>query len=149
MVRWLYSGDLEDPSVEFDVAPLTNFLSLRAFERERRRVEMLQASVLEKQRLRREVALYRFLEAERQAARERAEAEERARREEEERQRAEAAARAERERAEAEAREAEAAARRAEEAPPALTVPPVQELIAPGGAPLESPVFQSLPGVEQ
>ncbi|WP_395516004.1 AsmA family protein [Pseudorhizobium flavum] len=149
MVRWLYSGDLENPSVDFDVAPLTNFLSLRAFERERRRVEMLQASVLEKQRLRREVALYRFLEAERQAARERAEAEERARREEEERQRAEAAARAERERAEAEAREAEAAARRAEEAPPALTVPPVQELIAPGGAPLESPVFQSLPGVEQ
>ena len=140
-VRWLYSGSLDEPSVVFDVAPLTNFLSLRAFERERRRVEMLQAGVLEKQRLRREVTLYRFLAAERQAAREKAEAEERARREEE-------AARLERERAEAAARAAEAEARRQVEAP-ALTVPPVQELLAPGGSALEAPAIQGLPGVER
>nr|CAD6412167.1 AsmA family protein [Rhizobium sp. Q54] len=148
-VRWIYSGSLAEPRVEFDVVPLTNFLSLRAFEKERRRVEALQASVLEKQRLRRETALYRFLAAERQAAREKAEAEERARREEE-RLRAEAAARAERERAEAAAREAEENRRRAEQAPPVLNIPPAQELFSPGGsAPLETPSIQGLPGVEQ
>ncbi|MGO8189927.1 hypothetical protein, partial [Rhizobium leguminosarum] len=43
----------------------TSYMSLRAFERERRRVERLQAVVLEKQRLRREVALYRLNDAER------------------------------------------------------------------------------------
>jgi hypothetical protein len=149
-VRWVYSGALAEPRVAFDIAPLANFLSLRAFERERRRVEALQASVLEKQRLRREVALYRFLADERQAAREKAEAEERARREEEERLRAEAAVRAERERAEAAARQAEENRRRAEQAPPVLNIPPAQDLFAPDGtAPLATPGVQGLPGVEQ
>jgi hypothetical protein len=46
-------------------------------------VEAMQASVLEKQRLRREVALYRSQAAERQAEKERAEAEAKAKAEEE------------------------------------------------------------------
>lgn len=45
-VRIGYAGLLEAPGVSLDVADLANFLSLRAFERERRRVEILQANVL-------------------------------------------------------------------------------------------------------
>lgn len=154
-VRFVYSGNLADPQVEFDVAPLANFLSLRAFERERRRVESLQASVLEKQRLRREVSLHRYVAAEREAARERAEAEERARAEAEERARVEAEARlraeaeaqAEREKAAAAARAAEEAQRRAEQVP-TLTIPPTQDLFQEDLTPLQTPTIQSLPGVE-
>ncbi|NKN36252.1 AsmA family protein [Agrobacterium sp. a22-2] len=104
--RMLYEGDLAGPDRSLDVADLTNYLSLRAFERERRRVETMQSNVLEKQRLRREVALYRFQATERQVAREKAEAEERLRREEAEKARLaaeEAAARQEVERRAAEA----------------------------------------------
>ena len=140
-VRWAYFGALADPQVAFDVAPLTNFLSLRAFEQERRRVETLQASVLEKQRLRREVSLYRFAAAEREAARERARVEEEARR------RAEDEAEAERERAQAAARAAEEARRRAEQVP-TLNIPPTQDLFRDDLAPLQTPTIQGLPGVE-
>ncbi len=77
-LRLLLQGEALSPERVLDVTELTNFLSLRAFEKERRRVEALQSSVLEKQRLRREAALAR------------ANAETRARIEEEERQRAEA-----------------------------------------------------------
>ena len=82
-VRLNYNGPLAAPALTTDVAALSNYLSLRAFEKERRRVEAMQASVLEKQRLRREVALYRSQAAERQAEKERAEAEARAKAEEE------------------------------------------------------------------
>ncbi|SMC58377.1 AsmA family protein [Rhizobium sp. RU36D] len=99
--RMLFKGDVTSPQRSFDIAELTNFLSLRAFERERRRVETLQANVLEKQRLRREVALYRFEERQRQAAREKAEAEAQARLAEEARLEAERAARAAEEAAQA------------------------------------------------
>jgi uncharacterized protein involved in outer membrane biogenesis len=85
-----YDGDLGAPEEELDVDAMTNFLSTRAFERERRRVETLQASVLEKQRLRREVTLYTVREEERRLAREKAAAEERARLEEEQKLRREA-----------------------------------------------------------
>ncbi|MDH4442522.1 MAG: AsmA-like C-terminal region-containing protein [Rhizobium sp.] len=78
-LRFALQGEALSPNRVLDVTELTNFLSLRAFERERRRVEALQSSVLEKQRLRREAALARSnaevrvrLEAE---ARARAEAE--------------------------------------------------------------------------
>nr|WP_258570860.1 AsmA family protein [Flavimaribacter sediminis] len=54
-----FSGPIGAPSVRVNAAELTNYLSLRAFERERRRVELLQAVVLEKQRMRREVMLSR------------------------------------------------------------------------------------------
>ncbi|MDX0762140.1 AsmA family protein [Sinorhizobium medicae] len=104
-VRFGYAGLLSSPGVTVDVTELSNFLSLRAFERERRRVEILQANVLEKQRLRREVALYRARAAEREQQRLRTIAEER--------RRQAAAAEAARMRAEAQARAA--AARRAED----------------------------------
>ncbi len=97
----LYQGDITSPQRSFDIVELTNFLSLRAFERERRRVETLQANVLEKQRLRREVALYRFEERQRQVAREKAQAEEQARLAEEARLEAERAVRAAEEAAQA------------------------------------------------
>jgi membrane protein involved in colicin uptake len=91
-----------------DVTDITSYLSLRAFERERRRVERLQANVLEKQRLRREVALYRFNDAQRVAAAEI----ERQRQAEEQRLRALAQDAAQR-KAEAEAKAAAEAAARA------------------------------------
>ncbi|WP_312359166.1 AsmA-like C-terminal region-containing protein [Agrobacterium sp.] len=82
-LRLNYNGPLAAPALTIDVSTLSNYLSLRAFEKERRRVEAMQASVLEKQRLRREVALYRSQAAERQAEKERAEAEAKAKAEEE------------------------------------------------------------------
>jgi uncharacterized protein involved in outer membrane biogenesis len=82
-LRLNYNGPLAAPALTTDVSALGNYLSLRAFEKERRRVEAMQASVLEKQRLRRETALYRSQAAERQAEKERAEAEAKAKAEEE------------------------------------------------------------------
>lgn len=89
-VRLLLSGPALQPNRSLDVTELTNFVSLRAFETERRRVEALQAVVLEKQRLRREAALARSRSEERA----RLEAE-RLRLEEEARLKAEAEAEAE------------------------------------------------------
>jgi flagellar biosynthesis GTPase FlhF len=117
-----YAGLLHSPGLSFDATDLSNFLSLRAFERERRRVETLQANVLEKQRLRREVALYKANAVEREAARLRA-VEEQRRRElaakEAARQKAEADARAQADKKAAEeaaaVKAAEEAARKAEE----------------------------------
>ncbi len=86
-LRLLLQGAALAPARTLDVTELTNFLSLRAFEIERRRVEALQATVLEKQRLRREAALARS----RAEARSRLEAE-RIRLEEEARRKAEAEA---------------------------------------------------------
>jgi hypothetical protein len=114
-----YAGLLSSPGVTLDVTDLTNFLSLRAFERERRRVDILQANVLEKQRLRREVGLYKAKAAEREAERLRAVEEQRRRQmaaEAAAQQKAEAAARALAEKKAAdEARAAEEAARKAEQ----------------------------------
>ena len=62
------SGDLQEPTVTLDPAPLVNFLSVRAFERERRRVELLQAGVIERQRLRRIIALTKEQESARAEA---------------------------------------------------------------------------------
>ncbi len=83
--RLAYAGAVASPVREVEVGDLANFLSLRAFERERRRVEALQSNVLEKQRLRREVVLHRYREEERRKAEE-----EQARLAEEARQKAEA-----------------------------------------------------------
>lgn len=88
-VGLVYSGPFAAPAVNTDVSAMSGYLSLRAFEKERRRVETLQANILEKQRLRREAALYTARAAERQAAKEKAEAEEKARLEEEARVKAE------------------------------------------------------------
>ncbi len=72
-----WHGRVSDPGTSLDVTELTNYLSLRKFEIERRRVEILQASLMEKQRLRREAALYKAREKTRQAERETAAAQER------------------------------------------------------------------------
>ncbi len=89
----------------FDSAPLAQFLTQRALEKEQRRVEDMQAALLEKQRLRREARYYATL----QDQREKAEADRR--RLEEEQARAAAAEAAARAKAEAEAKaEADAAA---------------------------------------
>ncbi|SIR07381.1 AsmA family protein [Rhizobium sp. RU33A] len=147
--RLLFQGDALSPSQSLDVTELTNFVSLRAFETERRRVEALQASVLEKQRLRREAALARS------RAEERARAEaERLRMEEEARLKAEADAAAEA------AQEAEALAAQPE-APvatpveplttdtvpvaPVLPVAPEERVIR---QPLPDMRFEGLPGVD-
>ena len=61
-------GLLVDPAVSINAGQMTNYLSMRAFERERRKVELLQAGVVEKQRLRREIALLNERAAQRQAA---------------------------------------------------------------------------------
>ncbi|MEC9342853.1 MAG: AsmA-like C-terminal region-containing protein, partial [Pseudomonadota bacterium] len=53
-----------------DSQALEGYLSLRAYEREQRKVEILQETVLEKQRLRRETILTRTRMARREAARE-------------------------------------------------------------------------------
>lgn len=55
----------------FDSQPLAQFLTQRALEKEQRRVEAMQAALLEKQRLRREVRYYAALQDERAKARER------------------------------------------------------------------------------
>ncbi|WP_114009428.1 AsmA family protein [Cohaesibacter intestini] len=58
-VGLVFSGDLEAPKRVVDVAPFTGYLSIRAFEREVDRVERLQADILEKERMRRLLRLYR------------------------------------------------------------------------------------------
>ncbi len=67
-VNLAFLGPMSDPERMIDAAELTNYLSLRAYERERRRVETLQAIVLENQRLRREVALSKQRTQKRQEA---------------------------------------------------------------------------------
>ncbi|WP_416796999.1 AsmA-like C-terminal region-containing protein [Ciceribacter azotifigens] len=138
-IRIRLAGRLPSPARSLDVTDVTNYLSMRAFERERRRVETLQSNVLEKQRLRREVALYRF----RAAEREKAAAAERVRLEEEAARRA---------------AEEEAARQRAIEEGAGSAQPPAEEAAPPaegttpsgpttGGTPPVNLQFEDLPGV--
>lgn len=93
----------------FDSAPMAQFLTQRALEKEQARVEAMQAVLLEKQRLRREARHFVALQAERERVAEEARLAEEARiRAEEE---AKAQAEAARLQAEEEARAAEAAAK--------------------------------------
>ena len=55
-IRLSFDGIGAEPTI--DVAPLTGFLNLRAFEIERDRVAALRASLVERQRLRREALLF-------------------------------------------------------------------------------------------
>jgi hypothetical protein len=71
-VRLLYQGAFASPKRTVDLSQMTSFLSLRRFEQERRRVEILQAKMAEQQRLRRESALYRARDAERERVRQKA-----------------------------------------------------------------------------
>ncbi|MGI6856665.1 AsmA family protein [Mesorhizobium sp. 1B3] len=123
-IRYSVEGPLGATRKHFDTEPLTQFLTQRALEIEQARVEAMQAALLERQRLRREVRYYAALQAERdrlveeqrrgaEEARHRAE-QERAKAETEARAAAEAKARAE---AEAKAKAvAEAKAKAEEEA---------------------------------
>ncbi|WP_363648406.1 AsmA-like C-terminal region-containing protein, partial [Mesorhizobium sp.] len=108
-VNFSLAGPVGATTRQFDSEPLAQFLTQRALEKEQQRVEAMQAELLEKQRLRREVRYYAALQTERDRA-----AEELRRQEEEARQKAEAEARA---KAEAEAQaKAEAEAKAEEEA---------------------------------
>ncbi len=85
-LRFAASGQFGATTIEFDSEPLAQFLTQRALEREQARVDAMQALLLERQRLRREVRYYAGLKAERDrvAAEELRKAEEEARRQEEE-----------------------------------------------------------------
>ncbi len=76
-VRLTSTGRLGSVTTEYDATPLAQFLTQRALEIEQSRVESLQAGLLEKQRLRREVRYYASLEQDRldEEARRRAEQE--------------------------------------------------------------------------
>lgn len=67
-----WQGPLARPERQIEITALNSFLSLRRFEQERRRVEIMQANIAEKQRLRREASLYRSLDAERERLAQRA-----------------------------------------------------------------------------
>lgn len=122
-IRYSVEGPLGATRKHFDTEPLAQFLTQRALEIEQARVEAMQAALLERQRLRREVRYYAALEAQRDrlVEEQRRAAEEARHRAEQERAKAETEARAAAEaraRTEAEARakaDAEAKAK-AEEA---------------------------------
>jgi hypothetical protein len=76
VVELSLNGPWKNPAVTFNRQPLEQFLTQRALEREQQRVETLQASLVEKQRLRRETQLFQALAEERvRAARLKAEQE--------------------------------------------------------------------------
>jgi len=81
-VNFAIEGPIGSTVRSFDTRPLAQFLTQRALEKEQRRVEAMQAVLLEKQRLRREVRYYTALQDERdraaEAARQKAEEEARA-----------------------------------------------------------------------
>lgn len=56
-LRYIIGGTYDDPTVTIDRQPLIQFLTQRALEREQERVEAMQASIMEKQRLRRQLDL--------------------------------------------------------------------------------------------
>lgn len=132
-VRYAVSGPIGSAEIAYDVDPLVQFLTQRALEKEQARVEAMQAVLLERQRLRREVRYYAALqsERERQAAEELKAAEEAARQralDEYESRRAKAA------RAEEERRQREAESRAEDDAAP---VPDVDGDAADGAIPGE------------
>ncbi len=68
-VAFVFEGVPGDMGRLTDTSALEGYLSLRAFEQEQRRVEILQAAVLEKQRLRREIIAANAREARREEER--------------------------------------------------------------------------------
>ncbi len=91
VIRLDFAGLTGTPGRTTDTLGLTNFLSLRAFEKERHRVERLQSISVEKLRLRREASYY-AAKAEARAEQKRAEAEARAKAEADAKAKAEAEA---------------------------------------------------------
>lgn len=80
-VGLVFAGPLDAPARKLDTAPLLAYLTLRAFEQEVQRVEALQAEILERDRLIRELKQRRVEIAALAAERERQAAEEAAREE--------------------------------------------------------------------
>lgn len=70
----LFRGPLDAPKRTLDVAPLSAFLTLRAFEREVQRVEDLQADIVEQQRFQRELKRLKDLRIQREQEQKAAEA---------------------------------------------------------------------------
>lgn len=64
-IRFSAIGPLENIQVSTDTDPLRQFFTQRALEKEQERTEAMQAALLERQRLRREVRYYSSLEEER------------------------------------------------------------------------------------
>ena len=62
IIDYTLAGSLFAPKLRADVTPLSNYLSVRALEREQARVEALQESLQETLRLRREARFYRWRE---------------------------------------------------------------------------------------
>ncbi|PLP60286.1 AsmA protein [Mesorhizobium loti] len=94
-LNYSVDGPIEAPIRSFDSAPLAQFLTQRALEKEQQRVEAMQAALLEKQRLRREARYYAALQEERDRAdEEKRSIEEEKRKAEEARLKAEAEAKA-------------------------------------------------------
>ncbi|PWL16984.1 cell envelope biogenesis protein AsmA [Falsochrobactrum shanghaiense] len=113
-VRYLLAGDYDEPQIEFEHQPLVQYLTQRALEREQERVEAMQASIMEKQNLRRQLDLLSADAAER----ERALQEEEARRRADAQARAEAARKAEEEERQRALEAEESGAAPAEQLPP-------------------------------
>ena len=110
-LRFSLDGPLATAGVVYDSEPLAQFLTQRALEAEQARVEAMQASLLEKQRLRREVRYYAALQEEHDKAMDVLR-----KQEEEARQKAEAEAEEARKAAEEARQKAEAEERAADEA---------------------------------
>ncbi|AZO43972.1 AsmA family protein [Mesorhizobium sp. M7D.F.Ca.US.005.01.1.1] len=68
VVNFTAEGPFGAVKRQFDSEPLAQFLTQRALEKEQQRVEAMQAALLEKQRLRREVRYYAALQTERDNA---------------------------------------------------------------------------------
>lgn len=69
-INFVVRGPPGETERSLDSGPLAQFLTQRALEKEQRRVEAMQAALLEKQRLRREVRYYASLQQERDRAEE-------------------------------------------------------------------------------
>lgn len=129
----LFRGDLDDPDRTIDVTAFSSWLGIRAFERETERVLRMQADILERELLSRQVLRGR---EELERARRAAEEAERRRVEEEARRAAEEEARRLAE---------EEAARRALEAPP----PPAPEPLPADPAPIDGSGPTAEPGAAE
>ncbi|MBN9233538.1 MULTISPECIES: AsmA family protein [Phyllobacteriaceae] len=164
-LNYSIDGPIAAPARAFDSAPLAQFLTQRALEKEQQRVEAMQAVLLEKQRLRREARYYVALQEERDRAEEarrkaeeearqkaeadaRAAAEAKAKADAEEKARAEQAAAAEVERRKAEAAirlaveekaRLEAERRAAEQTPTVVPAPRAEPVPAPTPVPKSAP----------
>ncbi|MBV2143910.1 AsmA family protein [Falsochrobactrum sp. TDYN1] len=77
-LRYSIAGTYEQPQIEFDHQPLVQYLTQRALEREQERVEAMQASIMEKQNLRRQLDLFLADAAERERSLQQEEARRRA-----------------------------------------------------------------------